>query len=724
MAWLWILDHYTCETDCFNMKKEASLKSKQPCFAKLKVFLVMLSLLFFGKSFAGSYMKSTITSIERRFDLPSAVVGIVDGSFEIGNLLVMAFVSYIGAKFHRPRVIAIGATIMSIGTLLIPLPHFLMDRYSYQSIALSVDNASSTLCERNRELLPNTSHKDDLFNCQHEVRSKMWLLVLLGNILRGIGETPIVPLGLSYLDDFSRPENSALYVGYVFTISIIGPIFGFLLGSFTTKLFVDIGFVSQNDVTITPKDNRWVGAWWLGFLITGVTSLLLALPFWFFPRSISGEVEESTKMDDHVETNMKNMEDETEPMSRNLSDLAKEFLQSLRTLFTNPVYVAMLTGTVFMVNGNVGSYTFRAKFVEQQFGESASKANFLLGATSIPAIALGIFLGGLLVKCLKLSLPACARLLFITCLIGWLLDLCQFFIFCENIRVPGLTTAYNGTLGNSSNGMISSCNADCACDSQAWDPVCGQDGHTYLSPCLGGCQKKTGEGKSMIFLDCQCVAESMLGNSSAMLGHCPRQDCSASFILYICLEVLAPFISCLGYTASYLIFIRGIPKDLKSFALGMYIVMARTLGGIPAPMYFGAALDKTCIRWSEKACSDQGACRLYNVDKFRVTLLSLTSSLRFIGLIFYFIMATFVHRRQKSEAEQVVMQNGQEDQMQASAVVLADDGTDGGMIRNLLSGPEPDGVQVLNNVPSSNALGGGEGMLRESNGDCEKESSV
>uniref|UniRef100_A0A8C4N9I6 Solute carrier organic anion transporter family member n=1 Tax=Eptatretus burgeri TaxID=7764 RepID=A0A8C4N9I6_EPTBU len=433
-------------------------------------------------------------------------------------------------------------------------------------------------------------------------------------------------------------------------------------------------------------------------------------------------------MDDHVEFNGKNVEDKAEPMSQNLSDIAKEFLQSLRTLFTNPVYVTMLTGTVFMVNGNVGSYTFRAKFIEQQFGESASKANFFFGATSIPAIALGIFLGGILVKCLKLSLPSCAKLLFITYLIGWLLELCQFFISCENIRVPGLTTAYNGTVGNSSNGMISSCNADCVCDPQVWDPVCGQDGHTYLSPCLGGCQRTIGEGKSMIFLDCRCVAENMLGNSSAVLGHCPRRDCSASFILYISVEVIASFISCLGYTASYLIFIRSIPKNMKSFALGMHIVIARTFGGIPAPMYFGAALDQTCISWSEKACSEHGACRLYNVDKFRVTLLSLTASLRFIGLTFYLIMATFVRRSQKSEVAQVAMENGQEDQTQASSVGLADDATDGGMIRNLLSDPAPDGVQALRNIGSSsspsNALCGGDSMLREPDTYLEKESSV
>lgn len=39
-------------------------------------------------------------------------------------------------------------------------------------------------------------------------------------------------------------------------------------------------------ITITPSDSRWVGAWWLGYLIAGVITLLSAIPFWFLPRSL------------------------------------------------------------------------------------------------------------------------------------------------------------------------------------------------------------------------------------------------------------------------------------------------------------------------------------------------------------------------------------------------------------------------------------------------------
>lgn len=49
--------------------------------------------------------------------------------------------------------------------------------------------------------------------CENESRLSMWIYVLLGNILRGIGETPVQPLGISYIDDHALEDNAAFYIG-------------------------------------------------------------------------------------------------------------------------------------------------------------------------------------------------------------------------------------------------------------------------------------------------------------------------------------------------------------------------------------------------------------------------------------------------------------------------------------------------------------------------------
>lgn len=49
--------------------------------------------------------------------------------------------------------------------------------------------------------------------CENESKLSMWIYVLLGNILRGIGETPVQPLGISYIDDHALDDSAAFYIG-------------------------------------------------------------------------------------------------------------------------------------------------------------------------------------------------------------------------------------------------------------------------------------------------------------------------------------------------------------------------------------------------------------------------------------------------------------------------------------------------------------------------------
>lgn len=47
---------------------------------------------------------------------------------DAGNLMVMVLVSYLGPRVHRPKIIAVGCLIMSVGAFLSVMPQFLMGR--------------------------------------------------------------------------------------------------------------------------------------------------------------------------------------------------------------------------------------------------------------------------------------------------------------------------------------------------------------------------------------------------------------------------------------------------------------------------------------------------------------------------------------------------------------------------------------------------------------------
>ncbi|XP_033286158.1 solute carrier organic anion transporter family member 1C1 isoform X6 [Orcinus orca] len=537
-----------------------SSEEKQPCCGELKVFLGALSFVYFAKALAEGYLKSTITQIERRFDIPSSLVGVIDGSFEIGNLLVITFVSYFGAKLHRPKIIGAGCLIMGVGTLLIAMPHFFMEQYRYERyspFSNSTFSISPCFLGSNSPLPISVMEKSQSKinnECEIDAGSSMWAYVFLGNLLRGIGETPIQPLGIAYLDDFANEDNAAFYIGCVQTVAIIGPIFGFLLGSLCAKLYVDIGFVNLDHITITPKDPQWVGAWWLGYLIAGSISLLAAVPFWYLPKSLPRprSREDSNSSSEKSKFITDGHTDYQTPLGEKakLMEMARDFLPSLKSLFGNPVYFLYLCASTVQFNSLFGMVTYKPKYIEQQYGQSSSKANFVID-----------------------------------------------------------------------------CNSRCKCSETKWEPMCGANGITYASACLAGCQTSTGSGKTTIFNNCTCVgiATSKSGNSSGMVGRCQKDNgCPKMFLYFLVISVITSYTLSLGGIPGYILLLRCIKPQLKSFALGIYTLAVRVLAGIPAPVYFGVLIDTSCLKWGFKRCGSRGSCRLYDSNAFRHMYLGLT----------------------------------------------------------------------------------------------------
>ncbi|XP_067346006.1 solute carrier organic anion transporter family member 1C1-like isoform X2 [Channa argus] len=557
-----------------------SKKTCDACSSKLKLFLASLAFVYFAKAFSGSYMKSSITQIERRFNIPSSLTGLIDGSFEIGNLLVIAFVSYFGAKLHRPRIIAIGCFIMAVGSFITALPHFFQGKYKYEtsvSHIKSVNNTESILPCMSNHSMTDTDKINDLdaqTACEKAAGSSMWIYVFLGNMLRGIGETPIMPLGVSYLDDFSSEENTPFYLACIHTVGILGPVVGFMLGSFFSKIYVDIGSV----------------------------------------------------------------------------DL--DFIPSLKRLFSNSVFSMLILTYLVAVNGFIGMITFMPKYMEQIFGQSASKSTFLIGTLNLPAVAFGMITGGFVLKRFKLGVVGAARMSMIASFGSFCLLATQVFIHCDNAEVAGLTVSYQGVPQVSYNQqtLLSQCNTGCSCPVKHWDPVCSDNGLTYSSPCLAGCQTSTNAGKEMVFHNCTCVREKMTPgmNMSAVLGQCPRRsDCDYKFKIYMILSVLGSFISASGGTPGYIVVLRSIHQDLKSLALGMQTLIVRTLGGIPPPIYFGLLIDRTCLKWGTNPCGGHGACRFYDANTFRITFIGVITGLHSLSNILWGCVYFNIIKRQK-----------------------------------------------------------------------------
>ena len=78
--------------------------------------------------------------------------------------------------------------------------------------------------------------------------------------------SPIYTLGTTYVDDSAPRKSAPVYVSIVYLIGAIGPAAGYILGGVVVTLWVD----PLDEAKVTSNDSRWVGQWWLGFLIASL----------------------------------------------------------------------------------------------------------------------------------------------------------------------------------------------------------------------------------------------------------------------------------------------------------------------------------------------------------------------------------------------------------------------------------------------------------------------
>ncbi|XP_010614058.1 solute carrier organic anion transporter family member 1A2 isoform X3 [Fukomys damarensis] len=512
-------------------------------------------------------------------------------------------------------------------------------RYEYESTVSLSSNMSSNsfLCTENGTEISRPTQ--DPAACVKEVKSFMWVYVLVGNIIRGMGETPIMPLGISYIEDFSKSENSPLYIGVIETGTIIGPLIGLLLASFCANIYVDTGSVNTDDLTITPTDTRWVGAWWFGFLICAGVNVLTAVPFFFLPKTLPKE---------GLEDNPDIIKEEKHrgEFKKEKQGITKDFVPFMKSLSCNPIYMLFILISVLQFNAFVNMFSFMPKYLEQQYGKSTAEAIFLIGIYNLPPICIGYILGGLIMKKFKITVKQAAHVACWLSLLEYLLYFLSFLMTCKNSPVAGITTSYEGIhqdvyVGNK---VIADCNKVCNCPTKIWDPVCGDNGLSYMSACLAGCETSVGTGLSMVFRNCSCIQTP--GNASAVLGLCYKgYDCSLMLQYFLILSTVSSFIYSLAAIPGYMVLLRCIKAEEKSLGVGVHTFCTRIFAGIPAPIYFGALVDSTCLHWGTLKCGKPGACRIYDATNFRHIYLGLPAGLRAVSYFPAFLTLILLRKR-------------------------------------------------------------------------------
>ncbi|XP_069043373.1 solute carrier organic anion transporter family member 3A1-like [Lepisosteus oculatus] len=606
-------------------------KPSRPCFGDIRAFVATLCLILSANSIGNAYLISMLSTLEKRFSLRTTELGLIASGFEIGNLLVILLVSYFGGKGHRPRLIGCGGIVMALGSLLCALPEFVSHQYDYQKVKIST---SRDTCSVGKSAV----EKDAETGSCEETRSTntLYLLVVIAQVLVGIGASSVQPLGVSYMDDHVKRKDSSLYLGIILTTTLFGPLLGFLMGAMFTKVYVDAIFIDTEKLNITTDDPRWIGAWWAGFLVCAALLFFSSLLMFGFPRAMPLKHYPETRLSKLLLPSMGPQQPGNPVSEQNRPKENREsqacchhsiaILNVTKQLFKNPVFTCIVLAACMGLAAIGGMSAFLGKYLESQFGLNASYANQLIGIAAIPCVCLGMLLGGYLVKKYNLTPVGIVKLGMTANILCSAAFVFLLFLGCETGPVAGVTADYsNGSEWKLPRNLTARCNEGCQCNFETLNPICGSDGTTYLSPCFAGCIDAN-------FTSCACIHSGVALHSTAIPGQCPSSGCQSTFHVFFTVFCAGCFIGAMGHTPTVVILIRAVHPHLKSYALGIQFLLLRVLAFIPMPLVFGAAIDSTCLVWSE-SCGKRRTCSVYNNETYRYLYFSICVGLKTAAFI-------------------------------------------------------------------------------------------
>ncbi|XP_020650078.1 solute carrier organic anion transporter family member 4C1 [Pogona vitticeps] len=583
-----------------------------------KGYLVFYSLLsIFQGIVVNGLINVSISSIEKRYDLNSSLTGVISAGYDISFCLLCLFISFYGERGHKPRWLAFASFLIAAGSLVFSLPHFTSGMYTYGE---KLDD----VCPVPSSAIPNAT-------CGTNLRSKQsnyFYVFMLGQLLLGAGGTPLYTLGTAFIDDSVPKHKASVYIGIGYAMSLMGPAIGYVLGGQLLNVYVD--FNRQVSIDITPKDPRWVGAWWIAFVICSFTTCLLVAPFSYFPKQLPGTHRIRAEKISEAHHSGEG------PVHGYSGRSMKDFILTLWLLLRNPVLMCLVAAAALEALVATGFATFLPKFIENQFGYTSSYSATLGGLVLVPGAAIGQIISGILISKLKMHCKNIIKFILLTCTVALLLNLVFVFAKCGNEPFAGVSETYNGT--STLSNLNAPCNAHCRCLRSEFLPVCGADQIQYFSPCYAGCTTAIVQKDTKVYSNCSCVTEStvVIENTikGAISGKC-QSKCTVLpwFLSFFFLAVVFTFMAVTPTTVAIL---RCVPERHRSFALGVHMLFLRILGTIPGPILFGVAIDSTCTLWSVDKCGIRGACWTYNNSKMAIMLMAISACSKAVSIVFTF----------------------------------------------------------------------------------------
>nr|CAD7439025.1 unnamed protein product [Timema bartmani] len=507
-------------------------------FATTRWFLVVYTFLGVVQSMSFSYTSSTITTLEKRFKIPSKIIGVLMSGNEVSQICLSLIMAYYGGKGSRPLWISWGVMFSALSCYILVLPHVLYGA-GREALALteehldsSVINSSGTvkhetplLCFPNQTLDANC--EEDISSGEHSILPLA--LIFLSQFVLGIGTTLCHTLGKTYLDDSIKKTNAPLMFDNVTQVSstrcqanltqhVAHPFPQHKASNCFRSTLYNIEMYSH------VIKNGWTSDWIRVdlFLFEAVhranfdaghnpfrSKMAGRMVARRIPKKVKNTQEKECTQEmgvppkyspNGVEKNNLGLEIPIKIIENEMMTFKKDkdkniekivpiddngFIVSLKRLLRNQMLMYNIWSATFFIIVGSGHMAFSMKYTETQYHMSASGASMLSGGTRVLAMVFGFMLSGYLMGKYK---PRPRIILGWNVFLGVLYvggSIFHIFLKCDDNGLYGLDMD-GGKLD-----IYNDCNMNCACEAVKYQPVCYvEKDMTFYSPCQLGCKTK------------------------------------------------------------------------------------------------------------------------------------------------------------------------------------------------------------------------------------------
>lgn len=170
------------------------------------VLAILCTCAFFQNMLVGGANNAILTTIERAFYMKSIESALFLSCYDIGNILTSPFISYLGDRTFKPKIIGLSMIGLSLGSTLMTIPKFF--NFDYSDL---LNNNNMNL--NSNELTCNKFHNLTLFNQSKansihydtpkdsSIINEMKYIFYIANTINGISSVALYTIVISYIEN-------------------------------------------------------------------------------------------------------------------------------------------------------------------------------------------------------------------------------------------------------------------------------------------------------------------------------------------------------------------------------------------------------------------------------------------------------------------------------------------------------------------------------------------